>query len=83
MALTVEEIAPRVMNMMTSITAVPADKISLQTKLVVDLGMDSVSSLELLGMISEEFGVDVEIEETMGVETVADVVKLVSERIHG
>lgn len=70
----------RVRAMMTSLTTVPADQIRPEMTLRVDLGLDSVSSLELLGLISEEFGVDIELEETAGIETVGDVVKMIRER---
>jgi len=42
-----------------------------------DLGMDSLGSLELLSTLSRELNVDLEIEEAMEIETVADTLRFV------
>jgi acyl carrier protein len=70
----------RVSTMLVAVTAIPAEQIRPESTLRVDLAMDSVSSLEMLGMLSEEFGVEVELEETEGLETVAQVVALIRDR---
>lgn len=70
----------RVSAMLVAVTAIPAEQIRPESTLRVDLAMDSVSSLEMLGMLSEEFGVDVELEETEGLDTVAQVVALIRDR---
>jgi acyl carrier protein len=53
----------------------PAD-IKIEHHLREDLGMDSVSSMELVSMLSEEFNIDVDIEEAMQINTVHGVMNM-------
>ncbi len=61
---------------LSDLTAIPAERIQATDRLRGDLGMDSVASMELLGMLDEEFGVEVDLEDTLGVDTVAEVFAL-------
>ena len=70
----------RVSALLVQVTAIPAEHIRPESTLRVDLAMDSVSSLEMLGMLSEEFGLEVELEETENLETVAQIVALIRDR---
>ncbi len=58
----------------------PAD-ISHDARMREDLGMDSLGSLELLSTLSRELNVDLEIEEAMEIETVADTLRFVEAHI--
>jgi acyl carrier protein len=54
------------------ILEVSPDDISKGDRLREDLGMDSLGSLELLSILSEELRIDLEIEDAMGISTVED-----------
>lgn len=66
----------RVRRLLAQLCTTPADRIRPDDRLRADLGFDSVASMELLGVLSDEFGIDVELEETMGIERVSEVVAL-------
>ena len=72
----------RVLQILSDVSAVPVDTIKVTDLLSADLGMDSVASMELLGMLDEEFGVEIELEEAQEIEDVGSILKLVDERIH-
>lgn len=46
-----------------------------------DLGMDSLSALEFLSMISHEFSIDLAVEEAYGLTTLDEVVTLIASRV--
>ena len=48
------------------LTAIVPSEIQNSDRLREDLGMDSVSSMELISMLSEELDIEVELEEAMG-----------------
>lgn len=56
--------------------------ISAETRLRADLALDSVASLELLSMIDDAFGLEIEIEDVAGIDTVGGIVALAEARIH-
>ena len=66
-----------VFRVISELTAIEPDEIKPEDRLRGDLGLDSVSSMELLSMLAEEFDVDVEMEEVVQVTTVSGVVDLV------
>ena len=66
-----------VFRLISELTAIEPDDISAEDSLRGDLGLDSVSSMELLSMLAEEFDVDVEMEEVVQVTTVGGVIELV------
>ena len=49
-------------------------EIKAEDRLREDLGLDSLQSMELLSALTEEYEIDVEIEEVQDVKTVADVI---------
>lgn len=61
------------MKILHELTAVPTSEIRPEHLLQADLGMDSVASMELVSMLSEELGIDVDIEQAMDVQDVAGV----------
>jgi acyl carrier protein len=56
------------------LTAIPAEDIKPEHKLRADLGLDSVASMELVSMLSEEMNIDISIavEDVRGVLELAD-----------
>ncbi|MDP2304719.1 MAG: acyl carrier protein [Pseudomonadota bacterium] len=71
----------RVRALLAQLCTTPAAEIGPDDRLGADLGFDSVASMELLGMLSDEFGIDVDLEETMGIERVCEVVALAERHI--
>jgi len=66
----------RIHAILGALTTVPLDEIQDGDRLREDLGMDSVASMELLSMLAEELGIEVEMEEAVDVTTVGQVVAL-------
>jgi acyl carrier protein len=62
------------MQTLSKLAEVPAEKIALEDDLREDVGLDSLQSMELLSRISEKWEVDVEMEDMIDVKTVRDVV---------
>lgn len=73
----------RVRQMIFELTAVDPDEIGLDDHLFLDLGMDSVSAMELVGMLDESFDLEIEIEQAMQVRTVREIVDLATEHLEG
>ena len=58
--MSIDNLEQTIRAIITELTAVPEDEIGLEDRLREDLGMDSVSSMELISMLSEELDCDVE-----------------------
>lgn len=71
----------RVLKIVSELTSVPLGDIRPEHDLRADLGMDSVSSMELLSLFAEELDVDVELEEAMQVRTVAALLQMAREKV--
>lgn len=56
---------------------IPADQITLESKIAEDLGADSIDAIELIMGIEEEFGIEISDEEAMNIKTVGDLVKVI------
>ena len=56
---------------------VSADKIAEESKVIEDLGADSLDVVEMLMMLEDEFNITVTDEESVNLKTVGDIVKLI------
>jgi len=65
-----------IFDIIHQLTAIPTAEIKLTDSLSGDLGMDSVTSMELIGLLDETYGIEVEMEETKDITTVQEVVDL-------
>jgi len=72
---TVEERVKKVTGQVLNID--PAE-IRLEHHFAVDLGAESVQSIELVAMFEEEFGITMEEEEALAVETVGEAVEFIT-----
>jgi len=72
---TVEE---RVKNVTGQVLNVDPAEIKPEHYFTVDLGAESVQSIELVAMFEEEFGIDMEEEAALAVETVGDAVTFIT-----
>ena len=81
--MTTAEITVRdqVLEILAELTTVPVGAIDDAHHLGADLGMDSVALMELMGLLDERFGVEVELEEVRHIEHVGTVVALIRERV--
>lgn len=71
----------RIFKILSDLSAVPAEQIKVDDRLREDLGLDSVSSMELVSMLSEEFNLDIELEEAVATTTVSALLALAERRI--
>jgi len=54
------------------------DEIKLEDNFTADLGAESVDSIELVAMFEEEFGIEMDEDAALAVQTVGDAVKFVT-----
>ena len=71
----------RIFRILSDLSVVPPEQIKVDDRLREDLGLDSVSSMELVSMLSEEFNLDIELEEAVQITTVAALLSLADKRI--
>ncbi|MBI2377434.1 MAG: acyl carrier protein [Deltaproteobacteria bacterium] len=67
----------------SSVCAIQPHRLRAEDRLREDLGMDSVTSMELLSTLAERLRLDVEMEEAMAARTVGDVVALAERHLLG
>ena len=77
------EVERRVSAAIAKVLHLPAGEITPEANFIFDLGADSMQSLQLVAAFEEEFGVELEQEAALGVQTVAsavDFLKAILER---
>lgn len=67
----------RIRQVLTERLGIPAERITADSRLVDDLGVDSLDAMELAVTLEQTFQVGIHDKELRRVETVADVVLLV------
>ncbi|UCC98122.1 MAG: acyl carrier protein [Phycisphaerales bacterium] len=55
------------------------DEIKMEDSFTADLGAESVDSIELVAMFEEEFGIEMDEDAALAVQTVGDAVKFIAE----
>jgi acyl carrier protein len=75
------ECAAEVFRIVAAELAVPESYISLDKRIVDDLGLDSLAAVRLLSAVEERFGVELVSTSYVHMETVGDVVRFVDERL--
>lgn len=76
-----QSIDARIVAIIAQLTAVKAADIKPRDRLREDLGMDSVSSMELVSLIAEEMDLEVDVEDALQVKTVDGAIELVKRRV--
>lgn len=56
------------------------DRVKLESRVMEDLGADSLDIVELLMTLEDEFGIEVSEEEAVKLKTVSDIVKIIDSR---
>ena len=69
----------KIIGILADTSGVPADKISMETQLVGDLGMSSFDLADIVVRVEEEFGIHIPDERFPELQTVEDVIRLASE----
>ena len=72
---TVEE---RVKAVTANVLKLHIDEIEMAHNFTADLGAESVQSIELVAMFEEEFGIEMDEDAALSVETVGDAVKFIT-----
>ena len=72
---TVEE---RVKAVTANILKLNLDEIKMEDNFTADLGAESVQSIELVAMFEEEFGIEMDEDAALSVETVGDAVEFIT-----
>lgn len=72
---------PKIIGMISELATIRPENIKPEYRLREDVGLDSVSSMELLSMLSEQLDLDIEIEEAIEVTTVAEVIALAKSKL--
>ena len=72
---TVEE---RVKTVTAQVLKLNADEIKIEDNFTADLGAESVQSIELVAMFEEEFGIEMDEDAALSVETVSNAVEFIT-----
>jgi acyl carrier protein len=72
---TVEE---RVKAVTANILKLNLDEIKMEDNFTADLGAESVQSIELVAMFEEEFGIEMDEDAALSVQTVGDAVEFIT-----
>ena len=73
-------ILDKVKSLIASQLGISVDKVTENSKLVEDLGADSLDIVEMLMTLEEEFGIEIPDEEAMKLSTVKSIVELIENR---
>lgn len=57
---------------------IPAESVTLESKIAEDLGADSIDAIELIMGIEEEFDIEISDDEAMAIKTVGDLVDVIN-----
>ena len=80
--MTSTELNDTIKRIIGDLTAIVPSEIQASDRLREDLGMDSVSSMELISMLSEELAIEVELEEAMDIKDIAGIIALAKGRLN-
>ncbi|HIV01121.1 MAG TPA: acyl carrier protein [Candidatus Caccopulliclostridium gallistercoris] len=70
----------KVKSLIASQLNIPVEKVEDSSRLVEDLGADSLDIVEMLMTLEEEFGISIPDEETANMKTVAEIVKVIESK---
>ena len=70
----------KVKSLIASQLNIPVEKVEDGSRLVEDLGADSLDVVEMLMTLEEEFGISIPDEETVNMKTVAEIIKVIESK---
>ena len=71
----------KIQGMLAESLNLPLEKITLDSKIVEDLGADSLDAVELISRLEDEYNVTVEDEDVENMVTVGDLVNMVEKLV--
>ncbi|MGO8704844.1 MAG: acyl carrier protein [Candidatus Brocadiia bacterium] len=74
-----ETIAERVKNVTAEMLKVDPEKVKDSARFVQDLGAASIQSIELVAAFEEEFNIEMDQDEALGVQSVGDAVAYITQ----
>jgi acyl carrier protein len=80
-AITPEKIRTDLLDILSKLADLDTSQVKDADRLREDLGLDSLQSMELLSRISDLYELEIEVEDVMDVQTVADVVQQLGDLI--
>ena len=57
---------------------IPAEKVSLESRIAEDLGADSIDAIELIMEVEDEFEIEIDDDSAMGIKTIGDLVNVIN-----
>ena len=73
-----EEILRRVIDVVSDVLGVPEEDINEESEFVKDLGAESIQSLELVAAFEEEFGIEMDEDAALQVQSVGDAARFIA-----
>lgn len=73
-----QEIVSRVKEVVSDVLGVPIENIAEEDDFVIDLGAESIQSLELVAAFEEEFEIEMDEQEALEVQTVGDSIGFIA-----
>lgn len=70
----------KVKSLIASQLNIPVEKVEDSSRLVEDLGADSLDIVEMLMTLEEEFGINIPDEETANMKTVSEIIKVIESK---
>jgi acyl carrier protein len=74
-----QEVQQRVVNVVTRVLEVEPDMVKPESNFAFDLGAESVQSIELVAAFEEEFGIEMDEEAALSVETVGSATDFIAQ----
>jgi len=75
------EVQERVVNVTCKVLGVDPEMVELESHFVFDLGAESTQSIELVAAFEEEFGIDMDEDAALAVETVGGAVDFIAAQV--
>ncbi len=76
---TTDKVEEKVIEIISNNQGKKVEEISMESRFAEDLGVDSLSTVEIMMEIEKEFGIDVPDEEATKIKKVSDVVNYIKE----
>ncbi|MDD5583025.1 MAG: acyl carrier protein [Candidatus Marinimicrobia bacterium] len=73
-----KKLQERVKKVVANVLKMDPEEISDDANFIFDLGADSMQSLELVAAFEEEFGIELDEDKALSVQTVADAVNFIA-----
>lgn len=70
----------KVIGLLANQLNISKDKISADSRIIEDLGADSLDMVEMLMTLEDEFGISISDEEAVNLKTVADIVGYIEKK---